>query len=161
MGALSITTAAIRPTEGIFMIKITVSEAFSFVPPRRRAVLCIRRGDGGTDLVSTQWFTWLNITRQPMLSYSMERASLLGLDVKAGDEVFLAFPPEKDVLLYSSGVSKSSADTQKSEFPVALPVNCEVLFQCRIEHAYNYPFRKVRIFNCDLDASYASEALFS
>ena len=142
------------------MVKITVSEAFGFVPPRRPAVLCVRRSDGGTDLISTQWFTWLNFTRQPMISYSMERSSKMGLNVSSGDEIFLAFPPEKEAALYSSGVSKSLAETAASEFSVALPVNCEVVFHCRISHAYNYPFKKVRIFNCDLDESYASDFLF-
>lgn len=142
------------------MVKITVSESFGFVPPRRPAVLCIRRSDGGTDLVSTQWFTWLNLTRQPMISYSMERSSVLGLNVSSGDEIYLAYPPEKQAHLYSAGVSKPAADAAAGEFPVVLPANCEVLFHCRIQHAYNYPFKKVRIFNCDLLGSYASESLF-
>lgn len=142
------------------MVKITVSEAFGFVPPRRPAVLCLLRDEGGTDLVSTQWFTWLNITKQPMLSYSMERSATVGVNVASGEEVWLAFPPEKEAALYSSGVSKPPAEATAGELPVVLPVHCEVVFRCRISHAYNYPFKKVRIFNCDLVQAYANESLF-
>ena len=86
------------------MISITPSQAFGNAPPRRPAVLCIKGPDGSTDMIMTQWFSWLNMKRNPMISYAMETTVSLGLNVKDSDEIYLAFPPVKDALLYKAGV---------------------------------------------------------
>ena len=60
------------------MISITPSQAFGSAPPRRPAVLCIKGPDGSTDMIMTQWFSWLNMKRNPMISYAMETTVSLG-----------------------------------------------------------------------------------
>ena len=72
------------------MQSIPVSEAFGIAPPRRPAVLCLPGPDGSTDLISTQWFTWLNLKRNPMLSYALERSANLGLNVETDGVLYLA-----------------------------------------------------------------------
>ena len=49
------------------MNSITVSQAFSNAPPRSAAVLCVKGDGGSTDLLLTDWFTWLNMKRNPMI----------------------------------------------------------------------------------------------
>ena len=70
------------------MQSIPVSEAFGIAPPRRPAVLCLPGPDGSTDLIATQWFTWLNLKRNPMLSYALERSANLGLNVETDGVAF-------------------------------------------------------------------------
>ncbi|MCQ2454242.1 MAG: hypothetical protein MJ136_06840 [Clostridia bacterium] len=82
------------------MKTISVSEAFALAPPRRPAVLCIKGPNGSTDMIMTSWFNWLNIKRQPMISYAMERTRSLGLNAAEMDELYLAFPPVNDALRY-------------------------------------------------------------
>ena len=144
------------------MRAIPVSEAFVIAPPRRPAVLCLPGPMGGTDLVMTQWFTWLNLKRQPMLSYALERPGSLGLDLERGNALFLAFPPVKDALHFRAGIRTVSANGTARELPadialcrleglpVEVPRGSELILRCALASAYNYPFRKVRICNCDL-----------
>ena len=35
--------------------------------------------------------------------------------------------------------------------PLPVPGGSEVVLLCTLAGAYNYPFKKVRIFNCNLD----------
>ena len=53
---------------------LSPSEAFQIAVPRRPAVLCLKRGEE-TQLIAVSWFTWLNMRRQPMISYAMERSA--------------------------------------------------------------------------------------
>ena len=79
------------------MNTITVSEAFGNAPPRSAAVLCLKVAGGGSDLQMTEWFTWLNIKRNPMISFSLSRGSEISKRLQEGDSLILAFPPLKGV----------------------------------------------------------------
>jgi len=46
-------------------------------------------------------------------------------------------------------VGTMSAELEGLNLPV--PKGSEVLLQCTLAGAYNYPFKKVRIFNCNLE----------
>ena len=74
------------------MNSITVSEAFSNAPPRSAAVLCVKGERGRTDLMLTEWFTWLNMKRNPMISFSLPRSAEPGKRLQEGDSFVLAFP---------------------------------------------------------------------
>ena len=148
------------------MISISPSRAFASAPPRRPAVLCIKGPDGSTDMVMTQWFSWLNMTRNPMISYAMETTLNLGLNVKDNDEIYLAFPPVKDALLYNAGIRTAYEGKEKTlpkgitpvtvpNVPVQVPDKTEVLLRCTIAGNYKYPFKKVRIYNCNLEEALA------
>ena len=71
---------------------LSPSEAFQIAVPRRPAVLCLKRGEE-TQLIAVSWFTWLNMRRQPMISYAMERSAALGLDLQENDELYLVCMP--------------------------------------------------------------------
>lgn len=144
------------------MKTISVSEAFSLAPPRRPAVLCIKGPNGSTDMIMTSWFNWLNMRRQPMISYAMERTRSLGLNAAEMEEVYLAFPPVNDALRYQNGVRTAAEGEEKAlpngvstchweGIPVEVPEDCDVILRCTVEGSYNYPFKKVRIFNCNLE----------
>ncbi|MBQ7521064.1 MAG: hypothetical protein IJU12_12165 [Clostridia bacterium] len=148
------------------MNAIPVSRAFGAAPPRRPAVLCIKGPDGSTDMILTQWFSWLNIKRNPMIAYAMETTATIGLNVKDKDEVYLAFPPVKDALRYKGGVRTAYAGKEKKlpegvvpvtlpQVPVLVPEKTEVLLRCTIAGSYKYPFKKVRIYNCNLEEALA------
>lgn len=136
------------------MNTISVSDAFSNAPPRSAAVLCVKREKGRTDMQLAEWFTWLNIKRNPMLSFSLSRANLIGARLKEGDSFVLAFPPLEEAKRYRQLVS-ADGDTKEPEVTSAdglwVPKGSEVLLLCTLAGAYNYPFKKVRIFNCNLE----------
>ena len=150
------------------MKTISVSEAFCSAPPRRPAVLCLKGPRGSTDMILTEWFNWLNFKRQPMISYSMFRSASLGVDLKPGDALVLAFPPVEEAQRYRQGV-RTAASGQEKELPegvhpaavpgvpVSVPEGREVALCCTLAGAYNYPFKKVRIFNCNLEKALGRE----
>lgn len=144
------------------MNPITVTEAFSNAPPRSPCVLCLKGPEGATDMILTDWFTWLNIKRNPMISFSMPRNASLGAGLKEGDAFVLAFPLTKEALKYKQGVRTAAAGQEKAlpegvepvaleGVPVLVPKGSEVVLRCTLAGAYNYPFKKVRIFNCNLE----------
>lgn len=150
------------------MNPISVSEAFSNAPPRSPAVLCLKGPDGATDMILTDWFTWLNIRRNPMLSFSMQRNASLGANLKEGDSFVLAFPTTSVALKYKQGV-RTAAEGQEKKLPdgvepvavdglpMQIPKGSEVVLCCTLAGAYNYPFKKVRIFNCNLEEALGSQ----
>lgn len=140
---------------------LSPSEAFQIAVPRRPAVLCLKRGEE-TQLIAVSWFTWLNMRRQPMISYAMERSAALGLDLQENDELYLAFPEPRAVEGFKAGLharpapegQEDEADsrvTSQHGLPVILPAGTEIVLRCTLARAYNYPFKKVRIFNCNFE----------
>ncbi len=138
------------------MKAISVSDAFSNAPPRSAAVLCVKGAGGRTDMLLTEWFTWLNFKRNPMISFSLPKNSEIGSRLRNGDSFVLAFPLLTEAKRYQQPVS-ADADGQEPEtmaadaLPVRVPKGSEVLLRCTLAGAYNYPFKKVRIFNCNLE----------
>lgn len=139
---------------------LSPSEAFELAVPRRPAVLCIKRGET-TEMIATDWFTWLNMRNQPMLSYSMQRSAAMGLDLDSDDELYLAFPSVKEVEKYRNGLRAIPGEQPAAGgtaqpvcakgLPVMIPAGCDIVLKCTLHRAYNYPFKKVRIFNCNFE----------
>lgn len=140
---------------------LSPSEAFQIAVPRRPAVLCLKRGEE-TQLIAVSWFTWLNMRNQPMISYAMERSAAMGLDLQENDELYLAFPEPRAVEGFKTGLharpapegQEDEADsrvTSQHGLPVILPAGTEIVLRCTLTRAYNYPFKKVRIFNCNFE----------
>ena len=151
----------------VYMRQLTPLQAFELAPPRRHAVLCLPGPNGSTDMILVHWFTWLNMKRNPMIAYGMETTAALGLNVDTGSTVFLAFPPAKEALLYKKGIRTAEAGKEKTlpkgvvpvEIPgVALPApqGTEAVLRCEIANSFKYPFRKVRIYNCNLEEARGS-----
>ena len=90
------------------MFPITVSAAFGNAPPRRPCVLCLKGKQGGADMILTEWFSWLNIRRNPMISFSLPRDAAFGTDLREGDSFALAFPPADTAKKYKKGISISA-----------------------------------------------------
>lgn len=138
------------------------SEAFQIAVPRRPAVLCLKRGEA-TEMIATNWFTWLNLKNQPMLSYAMERSAEFGLDLKSNDKLYLAFPSQKEVERYKGGIralpNQEEEEVESPQpicvgnLPVMVPAESEIVLKCTLVRAYNYPFKKVRIFNCNFEGA--------
>lgn len=144
------------------MKTITVSQAFGSAPPRSAAVLCVKEKSGGTRLLLTDWFTWLNITRNPMISFSLPRSAEIGKALRAGDALVLAFPGPEEANRYREAVSAETDDmgtVLADGGEIRVPKGSEVLLRCTLAGAYNYPFKKVRIFNCNLEEA-AGDAAF-
>lgn len=135
------------------MKTISVHQAFASAPPRRPAVLCVREA-GKSRLKATLWFTWLNIKHQPMLSFALERDA--GVSLRSGDELTLAFPPVGQTALYQEGLCISEREEKLPqgvirEGDLLLPEGSQVVLRCSLANAYNYPFKNVRIYNCNLE----------
>ena len=138
------------------MNTIAVSEAFGSAPPRSAAVLCVKGENGRTDIMLTDWFTWLNIRRNPMISFSLPRSAGMVGRLREGSALVLAFPPLKEAKRYKEAVSADAETAAPETIPedgsrVRVPAGSRVLLRCTIAGSYNYPFKKVRIFNCNLE----------
>lgn len=151
------------------MKNITIAQAFGGAPPRSAAVLCLRAPDGGTDMILTEWFTWLNIKRQPMISYSMPRDAAIGAKLESGDALALAFPPLDAARRYKDGVHVPPKGQEQPlpegievesppNAPVQVPAECSVVLLCTLFSTYRYPFKKVKIFNCNLEKALGTRA---
>lgn len=94
---------------------LSPSEAFQIAVPRRPAVLCLKRGEE-TQLIAVNWFTWLNMRNQPMISYAMERSAAMGLDLQENDELYLAFPEPRAVEGFKAGLhARPAPEGQEDE----------------------------------------------
>lgn len=131
---------------------LSPSEAFQIAVPRRPAVLCLKRGEE-TQLIAVNWFTWLNMRNQPMISYAMERSAVMGLDLQENDELYLAFPEPRAVEGFKAGLhARPAPEGQEDEtdsrvtnqygLPVILRAGTELVLRCTLARAYNYPFKK-------------------
>ena len=139
------------------MKPITVSDAFAWSPPRSACVLCMKGPQGSTDMILTEWFTWLNIKRNPMISFSLPRGIEYGKDLRTGDSFVLAFPPTETALKYRQGMRISAENklpAVAADVPFPVPGDSVIALHCTLAGAYNYPFKKVRIFNCNLEEAY-------
>lgn len=139
------------------MKKVSISYAFSAAPPRRPGVVCFPT-QGKTLWKATLWFTWLNMKHQPMLSFALERNS--GVNLRTEDVFLLAFPPVAETEKYKELVQpeEEQGNVLAMEETCALvPQNSEVILRCTVSHAYNYPFKNVRIFNCNLEEALCAE----
>ncbi len=139
------------------MNPISVIDAFGNAPPNSPCVLCMKTAQGYT-IQLTEWFTWLNIKHNPMLSFSMPRGGEAA-SLREGDSFLLAFPPAEEALHFRVPVH-AAADAElpvgtimeeSDGFRAPIPKGSEVLLCCSLAGAYNYPFKKVRIFNCNLE----------
>ena len=145
------------------MNPISVTDAFGNAPPRSPCVLCMKTAQGYT-IQLTEWFTWLNIKRNPMLSFSMPRGGEAA-SLREGDRFVLAFPPAEEALRFRQPVHAvqgaelpvGTVDAGLEGFPVPVPKGSEVLLDCTLAGAYNYPFKKVRIFNCNLEEALGNQ----
>lgn len=144
------------------MKTITEREAFCIALPTRPAVLCLAGQDGSTDMIMTDWFNWLNMKRQPMISYALKRDARVGVGLELERELFLAFPPVPTAKKYMDGVNSDQTPLPEgievctvSGIPVLVPEGTEVILRCTTFNAYNYPLRKIRIFNCNLEKAIA------
>lgn len=155
-------------TKEMRLMPISVSQAFSEAPPRSPAVVCFRGPEGSADMIAATWFTWLNIKRQPMLSFSLNRETGLSA-LETDDVLYLAFPPAEDITPYAAGVRTAAPGREKplpdgvrvakfQDIPLPLPESARIILRCRLAGAYNYPFKKVRIYNCDLEEALAVPA---
>ena len=86
----------------------------------------------------------------------------MGLDLQENDELYLAFPEPRAVEGFKAGLhARPAPEGQEDEtdsrvtnqygLPVILPAGTEIVLRCTLAHAYNYPFKKVRIFNCNFE----------
>ena len=87
------------------------------------------------------------------LLQTMDRFTVLA------NRFLLAFPPAEEALRYRVAV-RADADAElpvgtvqapPADFPAPIPKGSEVVLDCTLSGAYNYPFKKVRIFNCNLE----------
>ena len=123
------------------MNNISILDAFGSAPPRSPCVLCVPNPVGGTDMI-----------------LSLLRDAPFGRDLREGEPFVLAFPPENLARGYKQGLRLTAEDLEKKPgflkpdaLPAAIPRGSAVALSCTLAGAYNYPFKKVRIFNCNLE----------
>jgi len=127
----------------IHLEEVSIQESFSRSQPGSSAVLCIKRNSSETEMVAVDWFSWLNMRHQPMLSCAVKKDALSGVKLSADDELILAVVP-------GAGPETDRNGAQLDDLSMRVPRNATLIFQCTVFGQYNYPFKKVRIINLNL-----------
>ena len=131
------------------MNEIPIMQAFSLAPPRSFPTLFLTRRDGRPDRIAVDWFNWLNMKRQPMLTFAVDKN--IGKEIALNED-------EKFALVFPSQDPAAPRETKQTvripDFPEAGPDNAGAVLICTLSNAYNVPFGKARIFNCNLETAW-------
>lgn len=118
------------------MEKITLPKASVLTSPNPVTLVCTKRPDGGTNLATVSWWTYLSYNPS-MFAYAMAKTSYSGEMVRANKEVILTVPgTELTDVVMACGI-KTGRDTDKvavnnvemQEFPgseIKFPVHTKV-----------------------------------
>lgn len=84
------------------------------------------------------------------------------MSLRTGDGLTLAFPPVGQTALYQEGLCIGEGEENLPqgvirEADLLLPEGSQVVLRCSLSNAYNYPFKNVRIYNCDLEEALGAQ----
>jgi len=154
------------------MQKIILPQASVLTSPNPVVIVCTRRPDGGTNLATVSWWTYLSYN-PGMIAYAMAKTSFSGEMVRTNKKVILTVPGAAMAENVIHCGSTTGHDTNKIEkFGIAMqtlptsdiqiPLHSRVAIQCTmrefVETGDHY------LYICNVDAVYGNEeeqALFA
>lgn len=154
------------------MKKIHLPQAAKLTSPNPVSVVCTQRPDGGTNLATVSWWTYLSFN-PGMIAYAMAKTSYSGEMVRSNGKVILTVPGVEIAEAVMGCGSTTGRTTDKVEkFGIALaevagctikiPVHSRVAIQCSLKEYYEVGDHYLYI--CNVEQVYGNEneiALFA
>ena len=154
------------------MEKINLPKASSLTSPNPVTLVCTRKPDGGTNLATVSWWTYLSFNPS-MIAYAMAKTSYSGEMVRANKRVILTVPGKEiaDAVLgcgsttgrNTDKISQFKVEMQKlPESDIEVPLHSRVAIQCKLKEFVEVGDHYLYI--CDVEEVYGNageEALFA
>lgn len=147
------------------MNKINLSQAAKLTSPNPVSLVCTQRPDGGTNLATVSWWTYLSYNPN-MISYAMAKTSYSGERVRESKKVILTIPSEEIAEeVMKCGISTGRTTDKAKEYEIELqdipnsdikiPFHSTVAIKCSlkefIETGDHY------LYICSVEDVYANE----
>lgn len=147
------------------MNKINLPQAAKLTSPNPVSMVCTQRPDGGTNLATVSWWTYLSYNPN-MIAYAMAKTSYSGERVRDSKKVILTIPSEEIAEeVMKCGMSTGRTTDKAKEYGIELqdipnsdikvPVHSTVAIKCSlkefIETGDHY------LYICSVEDVYANE----
>jgi len=147
------------------MNKINLPQAAKLTSPNPVSLVCTQRPDGGTNLATVSWWTYLSYNPN-MIAYAMAKTSYSGERVRESKKVILTIPSEEIAEeVMKCGMSTGRTTDKAKEYGIELqdvpnsdikiPVHSTVAIKCSlkefIETGDHY------LYICSVEDVYANE----
>lgn len=154
------------------MEKISLPKASGLTSPNPLTLVCTQRPDGGTNLATVSWWTYLSFN-PGMIAYAMAKTSYSGELVRSNGMVTLTIPgAEIAEAVMGCGSTTGRSTDKASRFGIELmelegssvkvPVHSRVAIQCSLKEYYEVGDHYLYICNVEQVYGNASEtALFA
>ncbi|MBO5485139.1 MAG: flavin reductase family protein [Lachnospiraceae bacterium] len=124
------------------MNKINLPQASKLTSPNPVTLVCTQRPDGGTNLATVSWWTYLSFN-QNMIAYAMAKTSYSGERVRETKKVILTIPSEEIANeVMKCGMSTGRTTDKAKEYGIALqeipdsdiqiPLHSKVAIKCSL-----------------------------
>ena len=154
------------------MKKINLPKASSLTSPNPVTLVCTKNSDGGTNLATVSWWTYLSFN-PGMIAYAMAKTSYSGENVRANKKVVLTVPGEKivDAVIgcgsttgrNTDKISKFNIKMQKlPESDIEVPLHSRVAIACNLKEFIEVGDHY--LYTCNVEEVYGNEdevALFA
>jgi len=147
------------------MNKINLPQAAKLTSPNHVSLVCTQRPDGGTNLATVSWWTYLSYNPN-MIAYAMAKTSYSGERVRESKKVILTIPSEEIAEeVMKCGMSTGRTTDKAKEYGIELqdipnsdikvPLHSTVAIKCSlkefIETGDHY------LYICSVEDVYANE----
>jgi flavin reductase (DIM6/NTAB) family NADH-FMN oxidoreductase RutF len=124
------------------MEHITIDEAQVLSSPNPVCLICSRRSDGGVNLATVSWWTYLSNT-PPQLGFALSKQGYTGKRIRADRQMALCLPgPElaEAVLLCGSSTGRKVDKVREyaiemtsiPNIPLPVPLHSHLIFHCSL-----------------------------
>ena len=148
------------------MNKINLPKASSLTSPNPVTLVCTKTTDGGTNLATVSWWTYLSF-HPSMIAYAMAKPSYSGEMVRANQKVILTVPGAEIADVVVGCGSTSGRNTDKIEkfkiemlslptSDIQVPLHSRVAIQCNLKEFIEVGDHYLYI--CNVEEVYANEA---
>lgn len=154
------------------MQKINLPKATRLTSPNPVSVVCTKKPDGGTNLATVSWWTYLSF-HPGMIAFAMAKTSYSGEMVRANKKVIVTIPGADMAEAVMGCGSTTGRDTDKAEkfgielvdvegSSIKIPSHSKAALQCRLKEYHEVGDHYLYI--CDVEQVYGNdeeEALFA
>ena len=148
------------------MKKINLPQVSGLTSPNPVTLVCTRKPDGGTNLATVSWWTYLSFNPS-MIAYAMAKTSYSGEMVRANKKVVLTVPGSKIAQAVVGCGSTTGRNTDKiSQFNIEMqklpgsdidvPLHSRVAIKCRLKEFVEVGDHYLYI--CDVEEVYGNES---
>ncbi|MBP3324916.1 MAG: flavin reductase family protein [Coprococcus sp.] len=148
------------------MKKINLPQASKLTSPNPVTLVCTQRPDGGTNLATVSWWTYLSFNPS-MIAYAMAKTSYSGEMVRSNGKVILTIPGTKIAEAVMGCGSATGRNTDKASqlgielmelegSTIKIPTHSRVAIQCSLKEYHEVGDHYLYI--CDVEKVYGNES---